>query len=301
MSRFFTLTLFTLFTTTATAQTPPAFHPMIPTESVAIWPDLAPGETTRETGTDQPLRDNEHPPITRVTNIRKPTMDVYPAEEPNGVGVLILPGGGFGKVVPDMEGSEAATILNRHGITAFVLRYRTKKDTGDPGWKRPLQDAQRAMAWLRDNSDRWRLSEERIGLLGFSAGGQVAARLLTDHGQLAYQAVDEVDAVSHQPHFAMLIYPWEMYDANTERLVPEIVVTKDVPPTFIVHTNDDASTSLGSVLFYAGLKQANVDAELHLYRTGGHGYGTRARPNSDIGTWPDRMIDWLKSHRMVDR
>ena len=267
-------------------------------DSIRIWPDLAPGETSRETGELQPFRPNEKPPVSRVVKIRLPTMDVFPAPKPNGVGVLILPGGGFGKVVPDMEGSEAAAILNKLGISAFVLRYRTKLESTDPGWKRPLQDAQRAMSWLRQNASKYKLEKDRIGLFGFSAGGQVAARLLTDAGELAYKRVDETDEVSHRPDFAIMIYPWNMYDKKTDSLVPEIKVTKDLPPTFIVHTHDDGSTSLGSVLFYVGLKKAGVDSELHVYRNGGHGYGTRARKNSMIGTWPDRMVDWLKNREL---
>lgn len=266
-----------------------------PDSTVTIWPDLAPGETSRATGTLQPFRESEKPPVSRVVDIRLPTMDVFPAKEPNGVGVLILPGGGFGKVVPDMEGSEAAAILNKLGISAFVLRYRTKRESSDAGWKRPLQDSQRAMSWLRANAKKYKLNSDKIGVFGFSAGGQVAGRLLTDHGKLAYDKVDELDSTSHRPDFAILIYPWNMYDKTTDALVPEIKVTKEVPPTFIVHTHDDGSTSLGSVLFYAELKRAGVDGELHVYRNGGHGYGTRARPNSYIGTWSDRMVDWLRN------
>jgi len=270
-----------------------------PAATLNVWPDLAPGETERATGTLQPFRKGETPPVSRVVDIRLPTMDVFPASQPNGVGVLILPGGGFGKVVPDMEGSEAAAILNQHGITAFVLRYRTKQNAADVGWKKPLQDAQRAMCWLRQHADRWQLKTDQLGILGFSAGGQVTARLLTDHGKLAYAKVDDVDNQSHQPDFAILIYPWNMYDKAADDLQPEIRITKQVPPTFIVHTHDDASSSLGSVLFYVGLKRAGVDAELHVYRNGGHGYGTRPRPHSDIGTWPDRMVDWLKNQGLA--
>lgn len=265
---------------------------------IAIWPALAPGETSAETGERLPFRENEHPPVTRIVDIRKPTIDVYPAKQPNGTGVLILPGGGFGKVVPDLEGSEAAMILNQVGISAFVLNYRTKKDSSDPGWKRPLQDAQRGMSWLRAHRAQWQLVENKIGLLGFSAGGQVAARLLTDQGRLAYQHIDEVDRVSHRPDFAILIYPWNMYDTNTDKLAAGIQVTSQVPPSFIVHTHDDASSSLGSVLFYAGLKKSGVDAELHVYQNGGHGYGTRQRPKSNIGSWPDRMVDWLRTREL---
>ena len=266
--------------------------------NVPIWPDLAPGETSRETGELMPFRPNEQPPVSRVVKIRRPTLDIFPAPEPNGVGALILPGGGFGKVVPDMEGSEAAKILNKLGISAFVLRYRTKKEPADPGWKRPLQDAQRAMSWLRANAEEYDIESDKLGLFGFSAGGQVAARLLTDKGRLAYERIDAVDDVPHGPSFAILIYPWNMYDKQADALVPEINVTKEVPPTFIVHTHDDASSSLGSVLFYVGMKKAGVDGELHVYRNGGHGYGTRARPNSYIGTWSERMVDWLRNREL---
>ena len=130
-------------------------------------------------------------------------------------------------------------------------------------------------------------------MLGFSAGGQVAARLLTDQGKLAYEKEDAVDATSHRPNFAILIYPWRLYDEAQDALVPEVKVTSEVPPTFIVHTHDDNSSSLGAVLFYAGMKKAKVDGELHVYRNGGHGYGARPKKNSLIGTWPDRMVDWL--------
>lgn len=270
-----------------------------PTSTIQVWPDMAPGESSRETGDLQPFRPSERPPVSRVVNIRLPTLDVFPAPSPNGVGVLILPGGGFGKVVPDKEGSEAAAILNKLGITAFVLRYRTKKEASDPGWKRPLQDAQRTLSWLRSNAKQFKLKTDQIGLLGFSAGGQVAGRLLTDGGKLAYESVDEIDRVSHRPDFGILIYPWNMYDKKTDALAPEIQVDNRVPPTFIVHTHDDASSSLGSVLFYAALKKAGVDAELHIYRNGGHGYGTRPQANSSIGTWPDRMVDWLMNRRLV--
>lgn len=272
--------------------------PIEPTKTTTIWPDLAPGESSRETGELLPFRPQEKPPVSRVVNIRLPTVDVFPAKQPNGVGVLILPGGGFGKVVPDKEGSEAAAILNQLGISAFVLRYRTKLESTDPGWRRPLQDSQRAVNWLRSKASDYKLDKDRIGLLGFSAGGQVAARLLTDGGKLAYEPVDATDDISHRPDFGILIYPWNMYDKKTDSLVPEIKVTNGVPPTFIVHTHDDASTSLGSVLFYAGLKRAGVDAELHVYRNGGHGYGTRPVKSSLIGTWPDRMVDWLKNRKL---
>ncbi len=258
-----------------------------------VWKDLAPGETSRSTGEIQPYRPQDKPRITRVINIRKPTFMAYPAEKPNGSAVIILPGGGFGKVVPDLEGSEAALWLNKHGVTVFVLNYRTKVKKTDPGWKRALQDAQRMMALIRSQSEKWNIKKDRIGLLAFSAGGQVGARLLCDEGKLAYKKQDKIDAVSHCPDFAILVYPWNMYDAKKEALIDGMEVPKDCPPTFLVHTDNDRSTSLGSVLFYTGLKKHHIPAELHIYGNGGHGYGIRPRPNSQISTWTNHATHWL--------
>lgn len=242
-----------------------------------------------------PMRPQDDPPITRVEKIRRPPMTVYPAtKNSNGAAVLILPGGGFGRVVPDLEGSEAAEWLGELGVTSFVLNYRTRFGDGksEPDWRRPLQDAQRAMRWIRANASKWNLKNDKIGLLAFSAGGQVGAMLITTD-EAAYESIDAVDQQSYRPDFAMLVYPWRIYDMETDALLPQIKVTKETPPSFIVHTHDDNSTSLGAVLLYAGLKRNNVPAELHVYENGGHGYGTRDRPNSNIGSWSDRATDWL--------
>jgi acetyl esterase/lipase len=283
----FVLLLLLSLTSSATAQDA---HPIF------VWPDLAPGETERTTGTMLPMRPRDNPPITRIEKIRRPPMTVYPATvNANGAAVLILPGGGFGRVVPDLEGSEAAQWLGKLGVTSFVLNYRTKLASAEdePAWLRPLQDAQRAMRWIRANGSRWNLNRDRIGLLAFSAGGQVGSILITADGA-AYEAIDSVDQQEFRPNFAMLVYPWRIYDSATDALLPQIKVTPETPPSFIVHTHDDASTSLGSVLLYADMKRHNVPAELHIYENGGHGYGTRKRPNSNIGSWPDRATDWLK-------
>ena len=258
-----------------------------------VWPGLAPGETTRSTGELLPFRKSEIPPVTRVVKISRPTYSVHPAPQPNGTGVVILPGGGFGKVVPDKEGSEAAKWLNEHGVAAFVLSYRTTTGPAQNGWVEPLQDAQRLLALVRHNATDWGLKPDRIGLVGFSAGGQVAARLLGDQGQLAYEAVDEIDQTSHRPDFAMLIYPWNIYDGDRDQLIQEVGPPANCPPTFLVHTHDDNSSSLGAVLFYAGLKRHGIPAELHVYGNGGHGYGLRKVANSQISTWPQHGGHWL--------
>ncbi len=269
-------------------------------QSIAIWPDLAPGETTREVGEAMLGRPEEKPPVTRIVKITAPTMDVYlPKSNSSGVGMLILPGGGFSKVVPDLEGSEAAALLNQVGIAAFVLRYRTTEATTGDRWLRPLQDSQRAMRVIRSRAQEWKLNPAMLGLLGFSAGGQVAAIHLCDTHPQAYSRIDAIDDLSSRPEFAMLIYPWNVVDTKTNQLIPQIVVGKSHPPTFLVHTHDDRSSSVGSALIYAALRQLEIPAELHIYQTGGHGYGTRERPGSDIGTWPARAIDWLKQRGLA--
>jgi len=272
-------------------------------ETIPLWPGLAPGETTRNAGTELPVRPEENPPVTRVENITSPTLALFPApkEKANGVGVLILPGGGFGKVVPDMEGSEAAQWLNGLGISAYVLSYRTTTGA-DPGaaeavkaepWKRPLQDSQRAMRHLRQHAAAYGLDPSKIGLLGFSAGGQVAAIHLTSE-VAAYEGIDEVDVVPFRPDFSLLIYPWRVADEATGKLLPQIVPSAKMPPGFLVHTDDDKSSSLGAALIYLGMKANGVSGELHVYQNGGHGYGTRDRPGSVIGTWTNRAGDWLR-------
>ena len=274
-----------VFCPRAVAETSPLF----------VWPDLAPGETSHDVGIAQPPREGETPPVTRLTNIRKPSLDVFLPETPNGSAILILPGDGFSKVVPDKEGSEAAPWLNQLGIAVFVLRYRTSEITpaSEPAWQRPLQDSQRALRLIRANSAKWQVDPSQVGVLGFSAGGQVASILHTGDGVAAYEARDESDRLSCSPDFSLLVYPWRVLDEGTGNLLPAIRPSANSPPAFIVHTHDDASSSLGSVMIYAGLKRHNVPAELHVYENGGHGYGMRSVENSSIGSWPDRATEWL--------
>ncbi len=272
---------------------------LLAAEPLDVWPEFAPGETTRNVGEPWPARENEKPTITRVGKVTRPTMTVHRAAQPNGSAVVILPGGGFGKVVPDLEGTEAADWLNKHGVTAFVLTYRTTDGNQTPGWVKPLQDAQRALARIRSQASEYGLKPDRIGLVGFSAGGQVSCRLLSDGGKKTYDRIDAIDDVAHRPDFAILIYPWNMYDAAHDRLVEGIQVPKDCPPTYIVHTDDDRSSSLGAVHFYAGLKKHGIPAELHVYGNGGHGYGLRPVNGSQISTWPDHAAHWLGTRGML--
>ncbi|MCB1236268.1 MAG: alpha/beta hydrolase [Verrucomicrobiae bacterium] len=273
-----------------------------PTSNLFLWPELAPGETSESIGEFQPGKPGENPPITRIVNIKRPSLDVFLPKYPRGPAVLVIPGGGFAKVVTDKEGSEAAVWLNSLGIAGFVLRHRTSenKPADEPLWHRPLQDAERAMRLIRSNAARWGLDENRVGVLGFSAGGQIASVLMTQGNEARYPNIDQADAKPYRPDFALLIYPWRTLDAAGDALLPEIRIGPATPPTFIVHTHDDASSAVGSALIYAGLKKHGVPAELHIYQNGGHGYGMRPVEGSDIGTWPDRATDWLRNRDLAN-
>jgi len=266
-----------------------------------VWPGLAPGETTRNTGETLPFRPQEEPPVTRVVKISRPTFTVHPAKEPNGSAAVILPGGGFGKVVPDLEGTEGADWLNSHGVTAFVVSYRTNEDASVPSWVEPLQDAQRTLSLIRSQANRWDLKNDRIGLVAFSAGGQVAARLLSEPTKRSYDRIDNVDDTPFRPDFAVLVYPWNIYDTANDGLTAGVTVTKQSPPTFIVHTDDDRSSSVGAALYYAGLRKLQIPAELHVYGNGGHGYGLRSVAGSQISSWPDHAAHWLGTQHFLEK
>ncbi len=265
--------------------------------NVNIWPGHAPGETSLEKGTLQPNRKGEDPPIHRLVNVRCPSMDIFLAEDKGKPtpAVLVLPGGGFGKVVPNKEGSEVAPWLNPKGVSVFVLRYRTSEPVGpdEPKWKRPLQDTQRAMRLIRANATRWNIDPHRLGILGFSAGGQVAAIAHASPAHHSYDNIDKIDEQSAIPDFSLLIYPWQVLQNDQIHLLEAIRYDRKTTPAFIVHTHDDRSSSVGSLEIYRNLKLQGVPAELHIYHNGGHGYGMRAVKGSDIGTWPDRAGEWL--------
>lgn len=271
-----------------------------PDRVVNVWPEMAPGETTHDVGTALPTRATEQPPATRVGGIMFPTLSFYnpPAENNSGAVALILPGGGYNYVVVDKEGSEIAEWLNRQGVTGVVLRYRTK-DKSTPMWQRPLQDAQRAVSVLRAQAEEQKFDPKRIGVIGFSAGGNLAALTATRFDTRAYPAVDAVDAISCRPDFAMLIYPWKLLDETTRQLSGDFPITKETPPTFLVHTHDDSSTSMGSLWFYAGLKERKIPAELHVYQAGGHGYGLRPVSGTSIHKWVEPAAEWLKQQKIV--
>ncbi len=284
-------------------------HGREPDQVIDLWPGLAPGETTAETGTALAKRPAENPPATRIKNITKPQIHVFlPRQNKRtGTAVLIFPGGGYNYVVIDKEGSEAASWLNSLGVTAFVIHYRTKAvevaaqhNPILPAFsERPLQDGQRAISLIRDRASQWKLQKNKIGVLGFSAGGQLAALLATRFDARAYPVNDRIDHVSCRPDFALLLYPWQLLEKKTGQLQAALTISQKTAPAFLVHAHNDPHSSLNSAQFYAELKRKNIDAELHIYRNGGHGNGLRNTANSSFPTWPDRAADWMRQRWLL--
>lgn len=274
--------------------------------TLRLWPGAAPGET----GTPPPERNQTRPgdrevagrPAVRITDISDPTLTIFPADPANnsGIAMLVSPGGGYQYVVTDLEGSEVCAWLNSVGITGVLLKYRVPRRDGQSRHGPALQDAQRALGLIRQRAGEWGIHPQRIGALGFSAGGHLSAVLSNQHAARTYPAVDEADAVSCRPDFAVLLYPGAMVvPASGDALAPELTVDRHAtPPTFIVMTQDDPVRVENALVYYQALHRAGVAAELHLYPTGGHGYGLR--PTGDVVvTWPDRLLDWLRANRWL--
>ena len=167
-------------------------------------------------------------------------------------------------------------------------------------WLRPVQDGQRAVRLVRQRAKEWNIQPDRIGVIGFSAGGQAAALIATRFEQARITNPSTASTeLSSRPDFCLLIYPWRIADEKAGGLIEAVTVTKATPPTFLVHAHNDGATSLSSIYFYTALKKLGIPAELHIYETGGHGYGMRPVKNSNVQTWPARAADWLKQRQLT--
>lgn len=269
-----------------------------------VWPREAPGEPSGiGDETDVEGRPGERV-VRRITNVTVPTISVHrPADAANtGTAVLIAPGGGYNILAWDLEGEEVAAWLNRLGVTGIVLKYRVPRRPGaEPGEPpiEPFQDAQRAMSLVRSRASEWGIHPERIGILGFSAGGHLAARVLTNFDQRSYDPIDEVDQVTCRPDFGVLLYPAYLVEADSVNLRPMIRVSDQSPPCFFVHAGDDRLSAANSIGMYLALKEAGVPSELHVYAQGGHGFGLRPS-DAPVSTWPDRCAAWFRSRGWLD-
>lgn len=264
-----------------------------PLATVDVWPGKAPGETGT-IGEEKLLEPQGGKPVQRLTNVTKPTIAIYkPSPETDtGAAVLICPGGGYSILAMDLEGTEVAAWLNSIGVTGIVLKYRVPKRENLPKHQLPLADAQRALSLVRSRAKEWRIDPERLGILGFSAGGHLAATASTNFDSRGYDAIDEIDRQSCRPSFAVLIYP--AYLAEKDVMSPEVKVGSQTPPTFFAHAGDDRISAENSIAMYLALKRAAVPAEMHIYASGGHGFGLRPTEHPCC-QWPQRCAEWMKS------
>lgn len=270
-------------------------------EPIALWPGGAPGEK----GGLPPEADMSKPTdnlvsgksVIRLGNVSSPTITVFspPAEKATGAAVLVCPGGGYHILAMDLEGTEVCEWLNSIGVTAVLLKYRVPVREGRPKHAPALQDAQRAMGVIRQRAGEWGIDPERVGCLGFSAGGHLCAVLSASAAARTYEAVDDADKQSCRPNFMALIYAAYLTDKDkSDAVFADTAVSKETPPTFLAMTQDDPVRAETALFYYLALKNAKVPAELHLYPIGGHGYGLRRTP-FNISTWPQRTEEWLKS------
>jgi acetyl esterase/lipase len=193
----------------------------------------------------------------------------------------------------DLEGTEVCQWLNSNGVTAALLKYRVPARKGLERFTAPLQDAQRAIGLVRFHAPEWHIDPKRIGILGFSAGGHLSAVAGTHFDKRTYEPVDDADHASCRPDFVILIYPAYLVREHGPELAPELTVTSNTPPTFIVQTEDDGVHVENSLFYYLALKQAKVPAEMHLFADGGHGYGLRESDKAVI-SWPKRAEEWMR-------
>lgn len=261
-----------------------------------LWPGMPPGETAKlsreydSSGPNSRLVDGRR--VTRLTNVSTPTLAIFKpeAEIDTGTGVIIAPGGGYKILAYDLEGKEVAEWLNSIGVTGIVLKYRVPiRDPAKP-WLASAQDGQRAISLVRGRAHEIGVDPARIGIMGFSAGGSPTrySALIKDR---LYESVDKFDDVPFRPDFAVPIYSGGIPEGAT--------ITEDCPPFFMVITHDDRERSIAMAELYIALKKANVSAELHIYESGGHGYGLR-RTELPVTSWPDRMEDWMRRLKLLE-
>jgi acetyl esterase/lipase len=268
-----------------------------------LWPGEAPGEKGDIAEEKNIAKPGENlvagKPIILLANVSQPTLTVYPApkDKATGTAVIVCPGGAYHILALDLEGSEICEWFNTIGVTAVLVKYRVPARAGRPRYEAPLQDAQRAISLTRQHASEWGVDPKRIGILGFSAGGHLAA--VTSNAERAYPAADAADKEDCRPNFTALIYPaYLAQDAKLSALVPEVPVTAKTPPAFIAITQDDPVKVEGAMDYSLALKNAKVPCELHIYPDGGHGYGLR-KTDKMVTTWPDRLADWMKASGLL--
>lgn len=281
-------------------------------EQIPIWPGPPPDA--------QPVREPEsvasvdrliaERPYKTIRNVSLPTMTVYSPKGSNtGAAVVVLPGGSFVALAIDLEGTEVCDWLTPRGITCVLLKYRVPTEPFD--WRcrcypdgfttstLALQDVQRTIGLMRLRAKDWHIDPRKIGVMGFSAGGFLAAAASTRFRQRLYAPQDDADKESARPDYAVLIYPGRLA-TDDDRLNPNLPVSGETSPTFLIHAENDRYGMQRSLVYYGALKKAGVPAEMHIYAEGGHAFGVRPG-RFPITDWPRLAEIWLRTIGMIPR
>ncbi len=273
-------------------------------QPMPLWPKGAPGavpnpppEADTTTAKDDLIAGKR---LIRLGHVSNPTLTFYPPKGKNtGAAIVVFPGGGYHILAMDLEGTEVCDWLVAKGIACALVKYRVPDSGPYPKSSAALQDAQRAVGMVRAHAKEWHIDPQRIGVLGFSAGAHLAAALSTHFEKRLYETVDASDAVSCRPDFAVIVYPGylALEDKNFAPN-PDIQVTNQTPPSFIVQSEDDPVHVENATVYFLALKNAKVPAELHIYAGGGHGYGLRPSPYP-VTTWPQGVETWLHTIKVL--
>lgn len=309
--------LLTLATTANAKAAKSAKALMDPTEVLPLWPGDPPGSdgvTAVETVLDRTVAGA--PRDRAVTHTRKPTLTGFRPAKPNGAAVILMPGGGYERVVTDKEGFETALWLADRGYTCFVLLYRLPGDHWGAGPDAPLQDAQRAVRLVRSKAAGMKVDPARIAIMGFSAGGHLAASLTTRFDAKVHDRIDAIDDLSARPDLSGLIYPvismadGPVHAGSRKQLLgssptpeqialysPDQGVTGQEPPVFLVHAADDGAVPVvNSLMMFTALKTKVIPTELHVFEEGGHGFGLRSIAGKPVAAWPGLFETFAKRH-----
>jgi acetyl esterase/lipase len=285
--------------------------PVTAAEPVVV--DLWPGKPPGDVGISGPETSKIHEsplvgPTKLITGVSKPTLTIYspPMVMNTGTAMVICPGGGYWDLYWELEGEEVAAWLTSQGMTGIILKYRCPRRPGEaprepaPG---PLLDAQRAISLVRSRASEWGINPQRIGIVGFSAGGHLALATATSFHERRYARLDSIDDASCRPDFAVACYSGYLKAADKDELRPAIHIPKDTPPIFLAHASDDrvsygGSVSENSVHMYLALKKAGIPTEMHVYATGDHDFGVRQNEKLP-SSWPGLCIRWLRSQGLL--
>lgn len=287
----------------------PTWQPAAGNLTLPLWPGAPPGARPNPPAEFGTFTEKNSwiagRPVLIESNVSTPTITIYSprsddsAAKNSQAAIVVFPGGGYNILAIDLEGTEVCRWLNSMGVACVLLKYRVPNSGPYPKFAAALQDAQRAVGMVRYHSPEWHIDPNRVGVLGFSAGGHLAAAISNHFEQRLYDPVDVADDLSCRPDFAVLVYPaYLTIEDHDFAPNPELHPTANTPRTFIVQTENDPVHVENALVYYRELKNAKVPAELHIYAQGGHGYGLRptALP---VTTWPASVETWLRTTKVL--